>query len=329
MLNCDLISLLKPARALVIGDFMLDVYTKGSVQRISPEAPVPVLCVEEENSHPGGAGNAILNLVSLGMEVVAIGRVGNDLYGRELVAALEKERVDCNNIFLDNHFSTPVKKRMIADHQQLLRVDYENPTVLSAELERKVCTALPELLKRTDVVAISDYAKGFLSDELLYQVIHQARERKIPVIVDPKGINFRKYRGATILKPNLGEAFAAIGMERKCALDEVGRKILEEIEIDILMITRSKEGITLFSREEGRHDFPAFVHQVKDVTGAGDTVLAVITAAVVNQLDLKLGAVLANVAASIAIERIGCARISLSELSDRLLQIRLQQKIQV
>lgn len=329
MLNCDVISLLKPAKALVIGDFMLDVYTKGSVQRISPEAPVPVLCVEEETSHPGGAGNAILNLVSLGLEVVAVGRVGSDVCGRALVLALEKENVDCSGIFLDDLFSTPVKKRMIADHQQLLRVDYENPIPLNTSLEERVCRALPGLLERVDVVAISDYAKGFLSDELLREVIQQSRQRKIPVIVDPKGINFKKYRGATILKPNLGEAFAASGMERKSPLDEVGRKILDEIEVDILMVTRSKEGITVFSRADGRQDFPAFVHQVKDVTGAGDTVLAVITAAVVNRLDLKLGAVLANVAASIAIERIGCARITLSELSDRLLQIRLQQKIQV
>jgi rfaE bifunctional protein kinase chain/domain len=317
VLDIEILHSLQQKSALVIGDFMLDVYTRGHVQRISPEAPVPVLCVEEENHRPGGAGNAILNLVSLGMKVKACGRVGNDWSGKQFVAALEFEQVDCSGIFTDSHFETPVKKRMIADHQQLLRVDYENPKPIRLELEETVLKQLPQLLHGIDIVAISDYAKGFLSDHLLASIINEAKKRNIPVIVDPKGTDFKKYDGATILKPNLGEAYAAAGFDRRIPLELVGSKILQELNIQTLMITRSKEGITLFSNQ-GREDYPAFVHEVKDVTGAGDTVLAVIALAKANDLHLNIGATLANVAAGIAIERIGCARITIKELSERL-----------
>lgn len=317
----DLTSLFKQKRALVIGDFMLDIYTRGSVLRISPEAPVPVLCVEKEESKPGGAGNAVLNLISLGIQVTPVGRVGEDIFGHEFLKALAEENIDCSHVYTDPAWSTTVKKRMIADNQQLLRVDYEKITPLAQEIEQKVILALPKLMQGHDVVAISDYAKGFLTPTLLAAVIECAHTFSIPVIVDPKGIDFKKYRGATVLKPNFNEAVMASGLDRKAPLDLIGKKILEESEVESLMITRSKEGISIFNKEQGRSDFPAFVHEVKDVTGAGDTVLAVIAATIANRVELGTGAYLANVAAGIAIERIGCARVSLNELALRLEQI--------
>lgn len=303
-------------KALVIGDLMLDVYTRGSVQRISPEAPVPVLCVEEEISRPGGAGNAICNLVSLGMDVIAVGRVGDDASGREFLHLMREESVNLKGIVVDNAFKTPVKKRMIADYQQLLRVDYEEAKPLSSALEATILNLVPSLLEEVSVVAVSDYAKGFLSDTLLEALIRLCRLKSIPVIVDPKGINFKKYSGATLLKPNFGEAVAAAGMEKKTPLDIIAAKLLQECAVETLMVTRSKEGISVFNAK-GREDFPAYVHEVKDVTGAGDTVLAVIAAALANGIDLKIAAYLANVAAGIAIERSGCARITLEELKQR------------
>lgn len=313
----DLFSLLRPKKALVIGDLMLDVYTRGTVQRISPEAPVPVLCVEEERALPGGAGNAICNLVSLGMQVVAVGRVGDDHAGFEFLDLMKKESVNVRGIFKEKGFKTPLKKRMIADYQQLLRVDYEDPIPLNPTLEAEIIYYLEELLEDVSVVAISDYAKGFLTDKLLKTTIELSKQKNIPVIVDPKGSNFRKYSGATMIKPNLGEAIAASRLDRKTPLEKVAEIILQECAVSMLMITRSKEGISLFLEKE-RFDFPAFVHEVKDVTGAGDTVLAIIAATFANELDLKTGAFLANVAAGIAIERSGCARITLKELEDRL-----------
>ncbi|MCH9627796.1 MAG: Bifunctional protein HldE [Chlamydiales bacterium] len=302
-------------RVLVVGDVMLDVYTMGDVQRISPEAPVPVLRVSEESRRPGGAGNAILNLVSLGMEVVALGRVGADAAGSYFRDALEQEGVDTSALVEDPSFQTPVKNRMIASGQQIVRIDHERPSLLDSSLEKQICATFPTLLKSVDGVAISDYAKGFLTAALLSELITQARQLGVPVIVDPKGRDFFRYRGSSLLKPNFSEAVAAAGLGMEATLDDVARQILQEVAVETLMITRAKEGISIYSRHDCvRHDFPAQVHEIKDVTGAGDTVLAVVTAALVNQLPLAEAAHLANLAAGIAIERIGCARVSHNDL---------------
>lgn len=294
---------------------MLDVYTMGSVKRISPEAPVAVLRVDEESERPGGSGNAILNLRSLGMEVTAVGRIGSDLSGRHLKQTLLEEGVDTQGIVTQEGFQTPVKKRMIADNQQLLRVDYEKPRPLDSALEKELIDQLPVILEGASVVAISDYAKGFLTSSFLAVLIKMANERSIPTIVDPKDLDFTKYQGATLIKPNQGEAYTASRLADSEPLHNVAAKLLEETAIETLMVTRSKEGISLFSQTAPQRDFPVnHVQEVRDVTGAGDTVLAVISAALANQMTLEKGVRLANLAAGMAIERLGCARISLSEL---------------
>ena len=302
-------AMFKSKKILVAGDFMLDVYTTGEVRRISPEAPVPVLRVKNERRIPGGAGNTILNLVSLGMEVVALGRVGNDQAGRDFLQAIADENVDTKGIFVDDTFQTPEKNRMMAGGQQIVRIDYENTQILSERLYDHVKSQLPQLLQDVDFVAISDYAKGFLTPALLQAIISE----DVPVIVDPKGFDFTRYWGATILKPNLGEAIAAAGLGMEATLDEVAEVLLEGVQN--LMITRSEEGISLFSKKEGRRDFPAKVHEVRDVTGAGDTVLAVVTAALANGYSLDEASKFGNVAAAIAIERLGCARVSVDQIN--------------
>lgn len=299
---------------------MLDAYTLGEVQRISPEAPVPILRVVEESSRPGGAGNAVLNLISLGMKVSVIGRLGGDTAGDAVFEAMQREDVDLSGMLRDPQFRTPVKNRMIAQGQQVLRIDYEKPTALTEAQEAEMSKKLPQLLQGVDVVAISDYGKGLLTPLFLSNLILECRKREIPVVVDPKGRDFKRYRGATVIKPNLSEALAAAGLVETATLDEVAAQILKETLIEVLVITRSKEGISIFDGIK-RQDFPTQVHEVKDVTGAGDTVLAVICAALANELDLSDAARLANVAAAIAIERIGCARISIADLSARLVDI--------
>lgn len=314
---------IKRKKILVIGDLMLDVYTFGEVLRISPEAPVPVLRVTNESRRPGGAGNAILNLVSLGMEVVAAGRVGNDVAGSHFLQEMAKEGVDTRGVFCDPSFQTPQKNRMIASGQQIVRIDYEQPKPLHPQVEKEVIAYLPKLFEKVEMIAISDYAKGFLTPSLLAEVIQQGKKRDIPVIVDPKGMDFTRYHGATLIKPNYAEAFGAAGLGVEATLDDVAERILRDVAIETLMVTRSKEGISIFNRAQKRQDFPAHVHEVKDVTGAGDTVLAVVTAALANSLSVAEAAKLANVAAGIAIERVGCARISLADLSARMLDVRL------
>lgn len=302
---------------MVIGDFMLDVYTFGDVARISPEAPVPVLRVISESRRPGGAGNAILNLVSLGMDVVAVGRVGNDLGGSAFLQEMAKEGVDTRGVICDHAFQTPLKNRMIASGQQIVRVDHENICPLNLAEERDVIANLPRLLADVEMIAISDYAKGFLTKGLLAEVMRLANERAIPVIVDPKGMDFTRYRGASLIKPNYSEAAGAAGLGMEATLEAMATRILHDVGIETLMVTRAKEGISVFSKEGERQDFPACVHEVKDVTGAGDTVLAVVAAALANQFSIAESAELANIAAGLAIERIGCARITLEDLMQR------------
>jgi len=322
-----MLSRLGPVKVLVIGDFMLDSYTNGKIHRISPEAPVSVLQAHSEESRPGGAGNVVLNLRSLGASVTAIGRVGRDFAGEEIRSALESEDVDVRGILFQKRYKTPVKNRFIADSQQILRVDFETITSLPEDLEYEIIQKLPDLMEDCQIVAISDYGKGFLSHALIGVVIEMAKAHHVPVIVDPKGVDFTKYRGATILKPNLTEAYAATKLPLEVSLDEVSAVILKTCGIDQLLITRSQEGISLFNRSGERFDFPVRSKEIKDVTGAGDTVLAMLSVALANDLDIRYAAQLSNISAGMVIERSGCARINLSEMAERLMEFDVENKI--
>ncbi|MCE5318653.1 MAG: PfkB family carbohydrate kinase [Parachlamydia sp.] len=314
-------------KVLVIGDILLDTYTIGKARRISPEAPVAIVHVQREEHRLGGAGNVLLNLVSMGCDVVAIGRVGNDLGGERLLNAFEEEQIDTRGILTQPAYPTPIKIRIIADNQQIVRVDHEQVIPLSLELQQKVIELLPDLLQEVKVIAISDYGKGFLTYELLRAIIRLGRERSIPIIADPKGIEFAKYAQSTILKPNLSEAYAAAGLPREAPLDQVAAKVLQLSQAEMLMVTRSEEGISLFYRDGNRQDFPVRAREVKDVTGAGDTVLAMLACAMANDLTVAEAIQLSNVAAGIAIERVGCARVSLSDLARRLLEQDVVNKV--
>lgn len=314
------LSALKPRKVLVAGDLMLDTYTIGKARRISPEAPVPVIHVEREEHRPGGAGNAILNLVSLGMQVSVLGRIGVDRAGMILKEVLESEGVSLSGLIEESMFRTPLKNRVIADHQQIVRVDHETVAPLSESAEDELIQRIPGLLQDVNVVAISDYGKGFLTKKILSVLIAEAKKQLIPVITDPKGVDFDKYRGTTILKPNSSEAYAAANLGTDAPLEEVAQRIIEKAQCDYLMITRSEAGISVF-KNTVREDFPVRIKEINDVTGAGDTVLAMVTAAIANDLSMQDAAQFANVAAGIAIEHIGCARVDVPQLAARLLEL--------
>ena len=320
-------SRLGACKVMVIGDLLLDTYTVGKAHRISPEAPVAVVQVHHEEHRPGGSGNVILNLISLGAEVVAVGRIGSDTAGKVLLDALLSEGVLAEGIVTQDNFKTPVKNRIIAENQQIVRVDHEQYTPIPEMLEQQIIDMLPKLLEGIKVVAISDYGKGFLSRTLLSAVIEAAKERNIITIADPKGIDFSKYSGVTVIKPNFSEAKAAAALPPEAPLESLLSKVLSQAQAQVLMVTRSEAGITLFDNKGHRQDFPVRIREVKDVTGAGDTVLAMLTCAMANGLDISLAAQLSNIAAGIAIERFGCARISLSELARRLLEFDVVNKV--
>lgn len=322
-----LFSHIGPCKVMVIGDFILDTYTMGKAKRISPEAPVAVVNVHHSEHKPGGAGNVVLNLVSLGSEVVAVGRIGADMHGEMLRKTFQEESIPTNGLFIEQRYSTPLKNRIIADNQQMLRIDYETITPISENLEQQVIMALPNLLEGVKVIALSDYGKGFLSRTLLSALFEEARNRKIPIIADPKGSDFTKYSRAAILKPNLSEAIAASGLSADANLDQVAEKVLKQSKAEVLMITRSEHGISLFYKDGRREDYPVRMREVKDVTGAGDTVLAMLTCAIANDLPISAAAQLSNVAAGIAIEHLGCARVTLAELAQRLLEEDVTNKV--
>jgi rfaE bifunctional protein kinase chain/domain len=316
----EIIQSTKTFRSLLLGDFLLDAYTTGKVKRISPEAPVPILEVIKEESRPGGAGNVALSLVALGSKVEAIGRVGDDLQGRILSERLVSGGVKVDGLLQQKEYRTPIKNRLIADSQQILRVDVEKIEPISFFVEEAAMDLVSQKIQNVDVVAISDYGKGFLSRKLLAHVIQKGKEAKVPVVVDPKGLDFTKYKGSTLIKPNSHEAYGAAKMEETSSLDQVAASILNEIETKWLLITRSEAGMSLFDDQKKRFDFPVRAREVRDVTGAGDTALAVICFGMGMKIDLSSAIQLANIAASIAIERIGCAQVKLLEIAERLIE---------
>jgi len=322
-----LFSQITKKRALVVGDFLLDTYTVGGTSRISPEAPVPVVHVDEVSDRPGGAGNVALGLVSLGLDVVTLGRIGDDEPGCRLRRELEDEGIKTIGLFVEKGYATPIKNRVIASNQQIVRIDYERVAPISEGLEERIARDIPALFEGIDVVAISDYGKGFLSYELLQFLISQANSRGIPVIVDPKGVDFHKYAGALLIKPNLKEAAAAANLPLDADLDLVGQSVLTQSRCENLVITRSDKGISYFPENGTRQDFPVKIRQVKDVTGAGDTVLAVLTFSTAHQFGIPTGCRLANIAAGLAVEVLGCARITIQDLAKRLLEEDIENKV--
>ncbi len=327
MINAGLLSHIAPVPVLIIGDLILDTYTVGKVGRISPEAPVGVVHVQSENAKPGGASNVALNLLSLGCDVHLMGRVGFDVPGRVLLETLEKEGVDVTSILSEEGLVTPHKNRVIADSQQIIRIDHEAVTPLNPIIEEQFIEMIPDLIRGKKAVALSDYGKGFFTARLLEAIIAEARANEIPVIVDPKGADFTRYKGATLIKPNQKEAYLAAHKTSSAKLEEVAATLIESCAIGWLMITRSQDGIALFNQQLERKDFAAQVREIQDVTGAGDTVLAMVTTALANGLSPEDACILANAAAGIAIEHIGCARVTLAELAKKMLTTNARNKV--
>lgn len=318
---------IKPINVLVIGDFVLDSYIQGFVQRISPEAPVPVLHAKKIFSKPGMAGNVALNLSALGANIFLAGRIGLDNEGLLFLDLLTKEGINCDLVLKQNEYKTPVKQRMIAHSQQLMRVDFESSPPLSTSIEEKLIQSIKKIISDIDVIAVSDYLKGCLSFNLLKELIHLACQHNIPVIVDPKGKDFSKYKGATLIKPNLMEAYAAAHLESSMCLDKVAKILLETSQAKYILITRSSEGISLYDSSFNSSHFATKSKEVIDVTGAGDTVLAMVTMALGNNISSDIAAQLANIAASIVIKKVGCVAASFSEIAEVLLKMHTECKI--
>ncbi|MFZ2950335.1 MAG: D-glycero-beta-D-manno-heptose-7-phosphate kinase, partial [Desulfuromonadaceae bacterium] len=303
---------------LVIGDLMLDEYLWGRADRISPEAPVQVVDVIREELRLGGAGNVVHNLAALGAQVSVCSVVGDDQNGRELLGQLCHHHIDTRAIFLDPARRTSRKTRVVAAHQQIVRIDRESREALPATVERLLCSWIAAHAGEYKVIVLSDYNKGVLTPAVIASVISAAAEVGIPVLVDPKGTDFTRYDGATLLTPNRKEAEAASGVSiiDAASLEQAAGVIMSATGLQHLLITRSEEGMSLFSKGGGIVHIPTVAREVFDVSGAGDTVLATLAVGIASGFGVAESARLANVAAGIAVGKLGTSIVTPQEIID-------------
>ena len=321
----DILARFPQGRVVCLGDIMLDRYVYGRVDRISPEAPIPVIAVEREAAMLGGVGNVARNVASLGGTAGLLATIGDDEAGREVLRLIsEEERIE-PDLITDIGRATTVKTRFVAGAQQLLRADQEVALPLSGESVDAIVEAAREDMANAGVIVLSDYAKGCLSDNVLQAIIGTARDMGLPVIVDPKSADFSRYSGATMIKPNLKELALATGMP--CGTDaevlDAATEALAHANADAILVTRSQAGMTLVMRApsgEGieAHHFPARALEVFDVSGAGDTVLATLGLAIAAGADLPQAAAIANAAAGLVVAKIGTAVVYPGELTHAL-----------
>lgn len=296
----------------VLGDLMLDRYWFGSAKRISPEAPIPVINIQNNEDRLGGAANVALNLRSLEKEVVLAGLIGNDLEGQRFTELCQQNNIQSNVLIQDN-FQTITKLRIISRQQHMLRCDFEQPLAVT-QLSAQYIQQLLALIEKSNIVILSDYQKGFLADP--QQFITHARTHNIPIVVDPKGNDFTKYCGATLLTPNRSEFEAIVGTaSSEEDLLTKAEQLRHDLNLDALLITRSEEGMTLIQKNEPPFTIPAKAQDVYDVTGAGDTVIATLVAMMAEGKPLTEATTIANIAASIVVGKLGASQVSIQELN--------------
>jgi D-beta-D-heptose 7-phosphate kinase/D-beta-D-heptose 1-phosphate adenosyltransferase len=314
------ISKFDQCRLFVIGDLMLDEYLWGEVDRISPEAPVQVVSIQKEDYTLGGAGNVVNNAVSLGAKVAVAGVIGAGRNGQLLLTRFNELGVDTAGIIQEVDRRTTKKTRIIAANQHVLRIDRETNQDVSEPTLEKMIHYIEDKMSDIDVVLISDYGKGLITKNLISRVTASAKKHKKIIIVDPKGLDFSKYSGVSLLTPNKKEASLASGVDinNELSFEIAANKILETINLDNLLITCGKDGMVLFGKNKEPYWVKAEARQVFDVSGAGDTVLAVFGLAVASGASIHNSVTVANTAAGIVVGKVGTATVSKHELASAL-----------
>ncbi len=312
----DLVARFAGRRVVVWGDLMLDRYLWGHVDRISPEAPVPVVEIERETFSLGGAGNVAANLKALGAEAVLVGVLGTDRDGDHLLEALSARGIETARVARDPGRPTTVKTRVIAHSQQVVRTDREARSDLDSAAGETVVAGLAEEIGRADGLIVSDYGKGVITARGIESALAAASDRDIHVSVDPKESHIDVYQGASILTPNQHEAGGVMGrrIADEASLMEVGWGLLRRAQSKALLITRGPEGMSLFERDGRYTHLPTVAREVYDVTGAGDTVVSVVALALAAGADFPSACSLANHAAGIVIREVGTATCTPAEL---------------
>ena len=317
-----IISKFNKTRVLVIGDLILDEFIWGKVSRISPEAPVPVVWVQDESFMPGGASNAACNITSLGGKVSIAGVVGKDPRGEDLVKLLKKQKVSTDGIEIDRSRPTTLKTRVIAHNQQVVRIDKEVISAVKKSVCEKIVSYVASVIDKIDAVLIEDYGKGLITPNILKDLVELGKQHKKIVTVDPKSDHFSFYEGVTAITPNQAESQEASGIKIKTKndLERAGKKILSKLKCSIVLITRGEEGMTLFEKGKKAVYIPTVAQEVFDVSGAGDTVISTFTLALCAGAKAVEAAHIANCAAGIVVGKVGTACVNQAELIDRILE---------
>jgi D-beta-D-heptose 7-phosphate kinase/D-beta-D-heptose 1-phosphate adenosyltransferase len=301
---------------LVIGDIMLDRYIWGTVNRISPEAPVPIVKVKRETVLLGGSGNVASNIVSLNGRISCFGVIGSDKAGREVLERLKMLKVNTEGVIKDFKRKTTVKTRLIAHNQQVVRIDEEVDQLISKATEKKIVQQIKKRLAKASCLIISDYDKGVITKTLLRSILPLARKKGLPIAIDPKLTHFNYYQPSTIITPNLTEASKATAIEFKKQEDvlRAGQRILSQNQCEGVLITMGECGMLLFQKGKKPHVIPAVAREVYDVTGAGDTVISTLALAIASGATLEEASLLANHAGGVVVGKLGTAALTQSEI---------------
>jgi rfaE bifunctional protein kinase chain/domain len=305
-------------RIAIVGDMMLDCYFRGEVKRISPEAPVPVLEVENEFYRFGGAANVALNILKLGGIPYPIGVIGNDNDGRIFISLANESKINLSGLIIDESRPTTAKTRVIAHNQHVVRIDKESKEYLSAEVQGKLAKFVEDNIGNLDAIILQDYNKGVLTPSLIEKIISLANEKNILITVDPKFNNFFLFKNVTVIKPNRKEAEDVLGMKLRNDDDiiKAGMKILEKTNAANVVLTLSEEGIAVLEKNKPIKRMPTVAQIVADVSGAGDTVISTLTMALAAKADIMEASYLANYAGGIVCEEVGIIPIELDKLFD-------------
>ena len=319
---CAIVDRFAEAKILVIGDFILDQYIWGDVSRISPEAPVPVVDVIRETYVAGGSLNVGNNIQSLGAVVLPCGVIGNDRTGRAFLKFIKRKKIDIRGIIVDKNRRTTLKTRVIGQSQQMVRFDRESKSELSSCHRESVIGFCREVINDIDGVIIEDYGKGMITPELLEEIIPIAKEHNKFVAVDPKEKHFEYYKNSTIMTPNKKEAYGAVGValdDTLTSLEDVGKKLIKKVHCESLLITLGEDGMALFEKGKSVKKIPTAAQEVFEVSGAGDTVIAVLSLAMAVGASLFDAAVISNLAAGIVVGKVGTVAVKKKELKDSIM----------
>lgn len=315
----SMIPKIKKQSILVIGDTMVDKFIWGKVSRISPEAPVPVVEVSKDTETLGGAGNVASNITALGATAYLVTVIGDDINGATMKNMLDEKNINYDYVVVDKNRPTTIKTRIIASHQQVVRVDREVKGTFAPSTEDMIIKNIETVISKVDGIIISDYAKGIVVPRVLKKILSLAKKRNIPVTVDPKVENFKLYKNITCMTPNTKEATEGMNAKNITTDKDIaalGSRILKFLHSESVLITRGEKGMTLIEKNNKTTHIPTRAKEVYDVTGAGDTVIATMTLALSAKFDLVSSAEIANFAAGLVVAKVGTATITSEELEE-------------